>query len=81
MTSTQQQDERSATHEVGPDDQIVEFVHNLGGPVIIKAYAYDEPVGYVADIEITSNEVEVVVVPGTVTRLVAVPRPPDADEG
>lgn len=79
MTDTQQQDERTATYEVGADEQIVGFVHNLGGPVVVRAFAYDEPVGYVADIEISPNEVEVVVVPGTVTRLVATPRPPDEE--
>lgn len=84
MTSTQQtQDDRRAECTVtDPDAQIVVFVHDLDGPVVITAFDADgDPVGYVADIEITANEVEVVVVPGTVTRLVAVPRPPDTDEG
>jgi hypothetical protein len=78
MTETQQQ-ERRAECQVAAEDQVVAFVHNLGGPVVITAYDGDDQVGYIADVEITPNEVEVVVVPGTVTRLVAVPRPPDGE--
>lgn len=80
--SETQQDECRAECEVAAQDQVVAFVHGLGGPVVINAYdATGERVGYIADVDITADEVEVVVVPGTVARLVAVPRPPEDDDG
>lgn len=84
MTDTQpQQAERRAELDVvDPEEPIVPFVHKLGGPVVVTAFAPNgDRVGYVADIDISADEVEVVVVPGTVARLVAVPRPPDDAEG
>lgn len=66
--------ERSKSCEVGAQADVVEFVHGLGGPVIVTAYAADgAQVGYLMANEISDDEVEVWVVPGTVARLVAVP--------
>lgn len=62
----------TAECQVGTANRIVEFVHGLGGPVQVHAYSETgAPVGYNACIEISDDEVEVVVVPGTVARLVA----------
>ncbi len=58
--------------EVAAVTQVVEFVHGLGGPIVLTAYDVEgREVGWLADVPITDNEVEVVIVPGTVARLVA----------
>jgi hypothetical protein len=63
----------------GVEDRIVAFVHRLGGPALIRAYDHEgNPIGYEASNEITADEVEVIVVPGTVARLTAEPFPADA---
>lgn len=80
--SEQQQQERRAECEVAAETQVVEFVHGLGTEdVDISAYDGEgNPMGVPWVTPISPDEVEVVVVPGTTARLVAVPRPPE-DEG
>lgn len=70
---------RNVDCEVAAQDDIVGFVHNLGGPVDVTAFdAEGNRVGYVLATHITDDEVEVIVVPGTVARLRAELSP---DEG
>lgn len=64
--------------EVAAQTDLVPFVHNLGCHVTITGYDTEgNQVGYVAAVPIDENEVEIVVVPGTIARLVAAPAPAD----
>lgn len=64
--------------DVKPDDQIVAFIHGLGGPVEITAFDADgDRVGYLVANPISDVETEVIVIPGTATRLVAELTPPE----
>lgn len=71
--SEQQVEPRSVEIDVQPGVGIVEFVHDLGGPVDVVAYTHDGTrVGYLMANPITDDEVEVVLVPDVpYARLVA----------
>lgn len=79
MTAPETQEDRRAECKVAADTQVVEFVHGLGTEdVDITAFDDDgNPIGVPWVTPISPDEVEVVVVPGTTARLVAVPRPPE----
>lgn len=81
-TPQQTQEDRRAECEVDAATQVVEFVHGLGTEdVDVTAFDVDgNRIGIPWITPISPDEVEVVVVPGTCARLVAVPRPPE-DEG
>ena len=72
MTTSSSEDTASIDVDLESDEQIVPFVHNLGGEVDVQGYdAAGNPVGHVVTIPVTAMEVEVVVLPGTVARLTA----------
>ena len=86
MSDQQQaQEERVVERIATPEETaegIIPFVHGLGGDVVVTAYAANgESIGYLMANPISDDEVEVAALSGTVTRLVAVPRPPEEDEG
>lgn len=66
--------------EVATHTTVVEFVHGLGGDVVVTAYGPDgEEVPYLMSVEITPDEVEVHLIPEVDTaRLVAELAPPPA---
>jgi hypothetical protein len=79
--STQEEPRTAVLEHIDPDEPTVPFRHGLGGEVTVAAYGHDgEPIGYHGAFVIDENEVEVMVVPGTVARLVAEPAPPEADD-
>lgn len=71
----------SVETEVPAQADIVSVLHRFGGPADIVGYgSTGERVGYVTAVEISPDETEVVVVPGTIARLVATPAVEEDEE-